>query len=190
MLNQTVVEVREFLRCDRVLIYRFNSDWSGVIEVESVGDGWQSILAEMVEDTCFQTTRGEDYRQGLIQAIADIYTAGLSECHFELLSRFQVRANLAVPILQGESLWGLLVSKLLQIGRLEPAKAKAALATIERNAILQSQLIEDLLDVSRILRGKLELQVSAVNLATIIEAALETVRLAAEAKTIQIQIFW
>lgn len=78
-------------------------------------------------------------------------------------------------------------SKLLQQGKLDVAKTKTALATIERNAKLQVQLIDDLLDISRILRGKLSLTVVSVDLSTVIIAALETVRLAAEAKAIQIQ---
>ena len=78
-------------------------------------------------------------------------------------------------------------SQLLQGGKLSPAKTTKALETIERNARLQSQLIEDLLDVSRILQGKLRLNVAPVNVATIILSALETVQLAAESKQIQIQ---
>ncbi|MEW5861270.1 MAG: ATP-binding protein [Cyanobacteriota bacterium] len=78
-------------------------------------------------------------------------------------------------------------SKLLRNGKLNAAKTAQALEIIERNAQLQSQLIEDLLDVSRILRGKLSLNMVPVNLASTIKAALETVRLAAEAKSIQIQ---
>lgn len=78
-------------------------------------------------------------------------------------------------------------TKLLRNGRLDATKTQQALETIERNAKLQAQLIEDLLDVSRILQGKMTLNVAAVNLAATIEAALETVRLAAEAKHIQIQ---
>lgn len=78
-------------------------------------------------------------------------------------------------------------SKLLQTGKLDESKTKQALATIERNAKLQSELIEDLLDVSRILRGKLSLTVSSINLASTIQAALETVRLAAEARSIAIE---
>ncbi|MBD1914097.1 MULTISPECIES: PAS domain S-box protein [unclassified Leptolyngbya] len=78
-------------------------------------------------------------------------------------------------------------SKLLQSRKLDEAKTAQALATIERNAKLQSELIEDLLDVSRILRGKLSLNVARVNLASTIRAAMETVRLAAEAKSIQIE---
>jgi signal transduction histidine kinase/CheY-like chemotaxis protein len=78
-------------------------------------------------------------------------------------------------------------TKLLRTGRLDGTKTQQALETIERNAKLQAQLIEDLLDVSRILQGKMTLNVAPVNLAAMIEAALETVRLAAEAKHIQIQ---
>ncbi|MEG4146783.1 PAS domain S-box protein [Microcoleus sp. Pol12B5] len=78
-------------------------------------------------------------------------------------------------------------TKLLRTGRLDTTKTQQALETIERNAKLQAQLIEDLLDVSRILQGKMTLNVAPVNLAAMIEAARETVRLAAEAKHIQIQ---
>jgi PAS domain S-box-containing protein len=78
-------------------------------------------------------------------------------------------------------------TKLLRTKRLNPTKAEQALETIERNAKLQAQLIEDLLDVSRILQGKMTLNVAPVNLVATIEAALETVRLAAEAKSIQLQ---
>lgn len=77
-------------------------------------------------------------------------------------------------------------AKLLQSRRFDEAAMKKALETIERNASLQAQLIEDLLDVSRIMRGKLSLTMVPVDLATTITAALETVRLAAEAKSIQI----
>jgi PAS domain S-box-containing protein len=78
-------------------------------------------------------------------------------------------------------------SKLLLTGKVDASKTTEALTAIERNAKLQSQLIEDLLDVSRILQGKLSLNVIPVTLKTIIGAAQETVKLAAEAKNIQIQ---
>lgn len=79
-------------------------------------------------------------------------------------------------------------SKLLQTGKLDNTQTAHALATIERNAKLQSDLIADLLDVSRILQGKLSLNIDTVNLATVIQAAIETVRLAAEAKSIAIEV--
>jgi PAS domain S-box-containing protein len=78
-------------------------------------------------------------------------------------------------------------ARLLQTREFDTAAIKKAIATIERNAQLQAQLIEDLLDVSRILQGKLNLKMLPVNLVPVIEAGLETVRLAAEAKNIQIQ---
>ncbi|HEY9631603.1 MAG TPA: ATP-binding protein [Coleofasciculaceae cyanobacterium] len=77
-------------------------------------------------------------------------------------------------------------SKVLLQGKLDAARTTAALTTIERNAQLQVQLIDDLLDISRILRGKLSLTLMSVDLYSVILAALETVRLAAEAKGIQI----
>ncbi len=63
-----------------------------------------------------------------------------------------------------------------------------ALETIERNVRAQAQLIEDLLDVSRIITGKLRLEVRPAELIPVIESALDTVRPAAEAKEIQLQV--
>lgn len=77
---------------------------------------------------------------------------------------------------------------LLRSRKLSQEKTASALEAIERNAKLQVQLIEDLLDISRILQGKINLSVTAVNLATVVEAAIDTVKLAAEAKSIQIQL--
>ncbi|MBW4603676.1 MAG: PAS domain S-box protein [Calothrix sp. FI2-JRJ7] len=76
----------------------------------------------------------------------------------------------------------------LLIGRpnLDATKKVQALESIERNARAQKQLIEDLLDISRIIRGKLRLNVAPSNLVPIVEAAIETVRIAAEAKHIQV----
>ncbi|MBW4467024.1 MAG: response regulator [Pegethrix bostrychoides GSE-TBD4-15B] len=79
-------------------------------------------------------------------------------------------------------------AKLLQQGNLNPERTANALETIERNAQLQSQLINDLLDISRILQGKLSLNQNPVDLSVVISSALETVRLAAEAKAIEVQV--
>jgi PAS domain S-box-containing protein len=77
-------------------------------------------------------------------------------------------------------------TKLLQTRRMDENKTAEALATIERNAKLQTQLIDDLLDIARILRGKLSLNADLVNLTFVIEAAIDTVRTAAVAKSILI----
>lgn len=79
-------------------------------------------------------------------------------------------------------------TRLLQNGKLDETRRAEALRTIDRNAKLQAQLIEDLLDISRIMQGKLSLTVAPVNLPFVISAAIETVRLAAEAKNTQITL--
>ncbi|MHC5754831.1 MAG: PAS domain-containing protein [Nostoc sp.] len=75
-------------------------------------------------------------------------------------------------------------TKLLQTRKFNETKTAQALATIERNAKLQTQLIDDLLDVAKILRGKLSIEATPVNLASVIESAIDTVSTAAIAKSI------
>jgi signal transduction histidine kinase/DNA-binding response OmpR family regulator len=77
-------------------------------------------------------------------------------------------------------------TQLLRSNRIPPEKIDRALETIERNASLQSEMIKDLLDVSRILRGKLQLNPVSVDLINIINASIETVHLAAHAKSVEI----
>uniref|UniRef100_UPI0000EAB5E4 sensor histidine kinase n=1 Tax=Nodularia spumigena TaxID=70799 RepID=UPI0000EAB5E4 len=117
ILNTTVEEVRNLLRVDRVVVYQFAPDMSGTIVAESVGQGWTVALGVKIEDTCFQTGGGVEYHQGRKRAIANIYEAGLTDCHLHLLEQFEVQANLVVPILlkideenTGSCLWGLLVA--------------------------------------------------------------------------------
>lgn len=76
---------------------------------------------------------------------------------------------------------------LLRSGKLDEATQKQALATIERNANVQARLIEDILDVSRIITGQLRLEVRPFDLSEVIDAAIASARPAAEAKQIQIE---
>ncbi|MCV3213168.1 response regulator, partial [Plectonema radiosum NIES-515] len=78
-------------------------------------------------------------------------------------------------------------SKQLLTRQLNPTITNRALETIERNAQSQARLIEDILDVSKIIRGKLQLQIEPLNLITLIEALLETLRPQADAKAIQLE---
>jgi PAS domain S-box-containing protein len=104
ILNTTAAEVRQFLESDRVLIFRFCPDWRGVVVVESVDNKWQPLLGIEIYDSCFAESYVDSYKHGRFQSIADIYTAGLQDCHIDLLAQLQVRANLVVPILQKEQL--------------------------------------------------------------------------------------
>jgi diguanylate cyclase (GGDEF)-like protein len=117
ILDTTVSEVRQFLKVDRVLIYRFKPDWSGTVTVESVAPGTLPILYTHIEEPCFRSTYVQLYQQGRIRAIEDIHTANLGACHFNLLTAFQVKANLVVPILQEQQLWGLLIAHHCQAPR-------------------------------------------------------------------------
>ncbi|MDP8966787.1 MAG: GAF domain-containing protein [Cyanobacteriota bacterium] len=110
ILSTTVSEVRQFLQTDRVLIYRFFDDWSGVVAVESVSNDELSILNTTISDSCFGEAYVERYQKGRILVIEDIYAAGLAPCHVDFLLNIQVRANLVVPIIQRERLWGLLIA--------------------------------------------------------------------------------
>ncbi|WP_181357626.1 PAS domain-containing protein [Stenomitos frigidus] len=116
ILDTSVAAVQQFLKADRVVIYQFASDMSGQIVAEAVLPQWLVSLNVQIEDTCFRELLG-DYRLGRTQAIDNIYDAGLTDCHIQLLERFQVKANLVVPLLITDQnsasalpqLWGLLV---------------------------------------------------------------------------------
>ncbi|HEY9827192.1 MAG TPA: GAF domain-containing protein [Stenomitos sp.] len=113
ILPAVVEEVRTFLAADRVIIFQFNPDMSGTVVAESVAAPWKSSLRNHIVDTCFQQTHGHAYRAGKIFVADNIESASLSDCHRALLRRFQVKANLVVPILlpnAEDPLWGLLVA--------------------------------------------------------------------------------
>lgn len=79
-------------------------------------------------------------------------------------------------------------SHMLRDNRLNTAAAERAIKTIERNAKIQAQLVEDILDVSRVITGNLRLNVEQVDAATIINAAIDSVQLAADSKAIQLEV--
>jgi PAS domain S-box-containing protein len=78
-------------------------------------------------------------------------------------------------------------TRMLSAGKVDAARTAKALAMIERNTLAQSQLIEDLLDVGRIVAGKLRLTICPVNMPLVIAAAVESMRPAAEAREIVLQ---
>ncbi|MEH2210732.1 PAS domain S-box protein [Nostoc sp.] len=140
------------------------------------------------EDRGFMLTLGQQCAQAIARAQlyeaektarAQAETANRIKDEFLAVLSHELRTPLN-PILG----W----AKLLRTRKFDEATKIRALETIERNAKLQTQLIGDLLDVSRILQGKVRLNLHAVDLKIAIASALETVRLAAEAKSIQIKI--
>jgi methyl-accepting chemotaxis protein PixJ len=106
----TAREIRSFLNVDRVAIFKFDlasGHTTGETVAEDVQPGYTSALTVKVVDHCFSENFAEQYRQGRVWAIADIYAANLQSCYLDVLSQFQVRANLVVPLLRGDELWGL-----------------------------------------------------------------------------------
>ena len=146
-LNTTVTEVRQFLQTDRVLIYRFNSDWSGLVAVESVASEWTAVLGTTIYDPCFDKNYTELYQKGRVGVVENIYTAGFRQCYLDFLEQLQVVASLTVPILQGEKLWGLLIAHHCQEPRLWQSieiELLQQLATQVAIAVQQSELYQQL----------------------------------------------
>ncbi|MEG5033781.1 PAS domain S-box protein [Microcoleus sp. AT3-D2] len=107
----TATEVRQLLNADRVAVYRFFPESEcneGEVVSEDVLPQYSPSLGARVRDYCFGEQFAANYAKGYVQAVTDIYKARLSPCHLKILKRFQIRANLVVPLLQGKHLWGLL----------------------------------------------------------------------------------
>ncbi len=111
IFQTTVTQLRDILQADRAAIYRFEPESSyaeGRFVSEDVDPRFESALEVIALDRCFSDKYASRYQIGRIQAIDDVQAAGLSDCHRAVLERFQVRANLIIPLLKGERLWGLL----------------------------------------------------------------------------------
>ncbi len=117
VLQTTVSEVRQILQVDRVVIYQFLPDWSGEFVVESVVEPRFSILGQTLKDECFSERYLEPYRRGRVRAISNVWISNLQSCHIELLQRYDIQANLVVPILNQDQLWGLLIAHHCQAPR-------------------------------------------------------------------------
>jgi PAS domain S-box-containing protein len=183
ILNITVAEVRQFLETDRVFIYRFNADWSGIVEVESVDKSWISMLGMVLYDPCFAQNYRSLYQQGRVRAIDDLTHATLQPCHLELLEQFQVKATLIVPIVQNNALWGLLIAHHCRTPRhWQPLEVELlqSLATQVGIAIEQSQLYQQVQQLNFQLETQInqrtrELQES-LNFAAVLKRITDRVR--------------
>ena len=109
ILDRAVAEIRQFIQTDRVLIYRFEPDLSGVIVAESAHNSINRISGFKIEDPCFSIEHVKKYGEGKIQIIENIETAQIDSCYRELLGSLEVKANLVVPIIANTQVWGLLI---------------------------------------------------------------------------------
>ena len=110
LVQSTTDELRSFLQVDRVVIYYFYSQWEGQVTFESLSDRKYSIYGSTGPDQCFNNEYAALYLAGRVRAIPDIETEPIESCHRDFLRYLNVRANLVVPILTGQGLWGLLTA--------------------------------------------------------------------------------
>ena len=110
ILKAIVEEARNYLNCDRVVVYALNQDKYGVIVAESVALGYTQALGQTIEDPCFAARYLDQYRDGRVRAIDDIYQVEMTPCHREQLEKLEVKANLVTPIINEGQLFGLLVA--------------------------------------------------------------------------------
>jgi len=110
ILNTTVTEVREFLGVDRVLVYRIWSDGTGSTVAESVSSGIPPILGQTFPAEVFPEQMHQLYCQGRIRTVVNPETDDVAPCLVEFLQDLGVKSKLVVPILQQETLWGLLIA--------------------------------------------------------------------------------
>lgn len=178
ILNTTVAEVRQLLQINRVVIYRFNPDWGGAVVVESVEVGWMPILGMTIQDDCFVETYVPLYQQGRTKTTDDIRIAGLAPCHMDLLTRLQVKANLVVPILQGETLWGLLIAHHCDGPRHWQdweTNLLNQLATQLAIAIQQSELFERVQKMNTELEQQVQERTAQLQQSLVLESALKRI---------------
>jgi methyl-accepting chemotaxis protein PixJ len=105
-----VEDARAALNTDRVIVYAFDENWWGTIVAEAIGKGIKSSLGDQIHDPCFAERYVKYYQRGQITVTPDIAAAGLTECHFNQLATYEVKANLVVPILANRQLFGLLIA--------------------------------------------------------------------------------
>lgn len=114
IFRTTTKETCRLLGVQRVSVYRFYEDWGG----EFVGDfeftelGWNNVgelgKNTVWNDSYLQEHQGGRYRHNEALVVTDIYQAGLSQCHIEMLEQFHIRAYATAPIFVKQKLWGIL----------------------------------------------------------------------------------
>ncbi len=110
LVQSTVHSLRAKLQSDRVVLYYFYSKWEGQVTFEALGPHAMSIVGSRGPDQCFNDDYAAMYEAGRVRAIPDIELEPIQECHRNFLRQLMVRANLAVPVLNSQGLWGLLVA--------------------------------------------------------------------------------
>ncbi|MEM8612988.1 MAG: GAF domain-containing protein [Cyanobacteria bacterium P01_H01_bin.105] len=110
VLDTIVTELRMVLGCDRVITYRLRADLTGRVIAESIDDPARSVLHSEVHDPCVTPEWLEPYRQGKVRIVDDIYETVMTVCHQEMLTGFDIRSKMMVPIVVEGEIWGLMLT--------------------------------------------------------------------------------
>lgn len=117
LVQETTDKLRESLLADRVVLYYFYRKWEGRVTYESLSSNRFSIFGATGPDECFNGEYAAMYEAGRVRAIANIETEPIAICHRDFLRSMQIRANLVVPVLNNQRLWGLLIAHQCQSTR-------------------------------------------------------------------------
>jgi methyl-accepting chemotaxis protein len=110
LIEKALAEGRELMGVDRIVIYRFQEDGSGYISNESVAQELKPAREREIKDPCIPEKIRQDYLQGRVVPTSDVLKAGFHPSHRQLMVDLQIRANLVVPIVVRDNLYGLLIA--------------------------------------------------------------------------------
>ena len=198
ILDTTVTEIRALLKCDRVIIYQFYPDFSGMVIAESIIAGQPSVLHTQPNDPCINPECLEPYRQGQIRVINDIYLESMTLCHKEMLIGLNIRAKLMIPIVVEDKLWGLMLTtyrdtphhwELDEIELVQQLSTQVAIAIQQANTHNQLETALNLLhQTNQNLENKVEERTQALQISEIKYRSLSD-RLQLAVKSAQIGIW-
>ncbi|MBD1870940.1 GAF domain-containing protein [Cyanobacteria bacterium FACHB-471] len=179
ILSTTVVEVQRFLQSDRVCIIRLNPDWSRTLIVDATAKGTSSVAGvTFPSDPDFDERYAQFFREGQPVVIDQIASANVTPQLRSDLQQMQVQAALAVPILQGNNLWGLLVAHHCSAPRQwKPVETSLLqhLATQLAIAIQQSELYQQVQRLNAELEQQVEERTAQLQQAFQFEATLKRI---------------
>ncbi len=188
LADQSLAEARALMQVDRLVIYRFQEDGSGYIANESVIEGLKPAKEREIKDPCIPEEIRQAYLEGRVVPTRDVFNAGFHPDHLQLMKDLQIRANLVVPIIVRESLYGLLIAhnchtpyewqereiKFMQRLALEIGSSQARLSFLEdlqkaeeeqrqEKEKLQRRALELLMQVDPISKGDLTINASVTD---------------------------
>ncbi|MDT9310480.1 MULTISPECIES: GAF domain-containing protein [Limnospira] len=136
LIQETLNGLRKHLKSDRIVLYYFYKQWRGQVTFESLRYIDYSIYGSTGADDCFNEQYARLYLEGRISAISDIDEADIDSCHRDFLKSIRVKANLAVPVVKNQQLWGLLIAHYCQTSH---SWVNAEIETMKQAAKLLSE---------------------------------------------------